>query len=339
MIVRILISLSIILCCSRQFLAHPSWGIAVNEEEEIYLADVLHGGLGCVWKISSSGQAAMVLENFHCHALQAGSDGYIYAAGSCEEQGREWQTVVRIAPGGRCEELFRVAEWEEFFAGLFGVDRFGNFFFAHNKQVWQRSPKGRVRAYSNHRFEWVNNLAAAPDGTIYIVVKDKKGGTLYCIEPDGKTDVITSGIMATPADTAHCTDAHDRRILGMELGREGNVYLASNCGRQILKLSPSGEQEVFYKSKGGWYPLGLTFHNGMAYIIEVKHEKHFHGPRLLRWEAGREPVELILLGNTTAEEKKEAPPWWLWVVFLGSTCCYFIARFHLNRIKYHTRPY
>ena len=290
--------LGLLLSMSPPLQAHPSWGIAVNSQGELYVADILHGGLGCIWRISPSGQPSMLIKDFHCHALQEAPDGYIYAAGSWEDKGIEWQAVVQIAPGGKWNELFRVKKWEEFFAGSFGVDAKGNFYFAFNKKVWQRSPDGQLRSCSDHRFNWINNLIASPEGEIYVVDKDDKGGTLYCIGQDGEAEPIAYKVMASASDTLHCPDNHDRRILGMELDTQSNIYLASNCGRQIIKVKPDGKQSIYYSSEGSWYPLGLAIQNETAYIIELSQKKGFYGPRILQWRKGEPLIQLALFGTS-----------------------------------------
>lgn len=266
--------------------SHPSWGIATNAAGELYLADVMHGGQGCVWKIDTSGAAEMVLEDFHCHALVLQPDGHIYAAGSRAEEGQEWQTLVQIKTGGVAHELFRTKSWNEFYAGAFGMDGAGNAYFLIRKQLWQRSPDGKVKAYSPHRFLWPNNLVSTRNGEVYVLEKKVGGGTLYCIGPEGKPDRVAEGLIAFPADTANCPDEHDRRILGMSLDEEGHIYLASNCARQILEVSLTGETSIFYRSEGDWYPVGLCFNGGEAFIIEVKQSGGVWGPRITRWKKG-----------------------------------------------------
>ena len=32
-------------------MAHPSWGIVVDSEENIYFADIFHNGRGSIWKL------------------------------------------------------------------------------------------------------------------------------------------------------------------------------------------------------------------------------------------------------------------------------------------------
>lgn len=273
-----------ILFCKVQ--SHPSWGIAINAAGELYLADVMHGGQGCVWKIDTSGVAEVVLEGFHCHALVLQPDGHIYAAGSREKERQEWHTLVQIKTGGITRELFRTKNWNEFYAGAFGMDGKGNAYFLIRKRLWQRFPDGRVRAYSPHRFKWANNLASTRDGEVYVLEKREGGGTLYCMGSNGNPDWVAEGLIAFPADTVNCPDEHDRRILGMTLDPENNIYLASNCARQILKINPMGETSVFYRSKDDWYPAGLCFNGNEAFIIEVKQSGGIWGPRIIRWKKG-----------------------------------------------------
>ncbi|MCI4648245.1 hypothetical protein [Phaeodactylibacter sp.] len=266
--------------------SHPSWGIAKNAAGEVYLADVMHGGQGCVWKIDSSGAAAMVLEGFHCHALVLQPDGHIYAAGSRVEKGQEWHTLVQIKTGGIIHELFRTKSWNEFYAGAFSMDRAGNAYFLNRKQLWQRSPDGEVKSFSPHRFKWANNMVSTVEGEVYVLEKRERGGTLYCINAEGKPDWIAEGLIAYPADTINCPEEHDRRILGMCLDAESHVYLTSNCARQILKVSPMGETSIFYRSESDWYPVGLCFDGDEAFIIEVNQSGGIFGPRIIRWKKG-----------------------------------------------------
>lgn len=289
---RSLCNLLLLLAYSASF-AHPSWGIIMGKNGTLYIADVLHHGLGAIWKLDANGKVGLLKADYHCHALAQDGQGHVWAAGSISEN-PGIHSLIYWDEQERITEAFLTKDEQIFYPGPLSVDASSNAYFAVDGKVFQRKLDGTIRQYSDKKFEWINSLTTAVDGTTYVVDKGVGNGTLYCIDPDGKASWITDQLLARPAKIGFCRSAHDQRILGMTVDAEGSVYMAANCQAAILKVS-GDKVTSFYESQEDWYPTGMVLDGDTSFIIEVKGATQ--GPRIIRRDARGQMEILANLGE------------------------------------------
>ena len=58
-------------------------------------------------------------------------------------------------------------------------------------------------------------------------------------------------------------------LLGITTDGSGGVYVCETAGERVVKID-DGKEETWYTGKKGCYPTGLTFKEGVAYILEHK---------------------------------------------------------------------
>ena len=259
--------------------AHPSWGIAVDRQGQIYFSD-----LETIWKIDAQGKLDIFragVSGRHTHELTIDEAGNIYG----EELNYEPATQRYIA-----------ALWKMTPAGGFTYtlaptnnppkgmsiwrDRDGNTYSAswksnseHETIILKRTPGGKVTTLFGSpevadKFRQVvlysvGGMAFANDGSLYVA--------------DGASirKVTTAGVVTTPFRTlAPETSANSAgknaatRLLGVAADAQGNLFAADHENGRVLKITPEGKVTTLASAEQPWSPTGVTFSNGNLYILE-----------------------------------------------------------------------
>jgi gluconolactonase len=233
------------------------------------------------------------------------ADGTIYAVNFAKQQ-----TIGRVTPDGK-GSVFVELPGKSTGNGI-RFDRTGMMFVAdyvgHN--VLRVDPKTRTITVFAHNDEMnqPNDLAIAPDGTLYASDPNWKAGTgqLWRIDkqgrtkrladkmgtsngvevsPDGKTLYVNESVQRNVwAFTITSDGVENKRLLkkfddhgfdGMRCDVDGNLYITRHGKGTVVKMSPTGEvlQEVDVL---GPFPTNICFggrDGRTAYVTEVKHRR------------------------------------------------------------------
>jgi sugar lactone lactonase YvrE len=255
---------------------------------------------------------------FVATALTAGDFTQGIEGPACDRAGniycvsfREPQNLARVTPDGRAE-LFITLPGKSAGNGI-RFDRFGLMYVAdytgHN--VFRVDPVTRTfRVFAHHAaMNQPNDLALAPDGTLYASDPNWKRGTgqVWRITPEGHVhrevgDLgTTNGIEVSPdGKTLYVNESGHRRIWAFEItahGRlknrrlfkrfedfgfdgmrcdvDGNLYVTRHGRGTVVKLSPEGEilREIEVL---GPNPTNLCFGGPdgcTAYVTEAKERR------------------------------------------------------------------
>ncbi|NNM22449.1 MAG: hypothetical protein HKO54_02750 [Flavobacteriaceae bacterium] len=264
--------------------AHPSYGIAVDDEGAIYFADIIHNGRGSVWKLTSEGNLELLLSNFHAHNLILTANQELITA-----QGEEWHTLLRLKPNGIKDTLYHTANFREFNGGNYTFTSTGNIVFGIDNFLWVINSEGKKRKLSDHMFGWNQIIHAHENGYIYATDIGDSTGKIYQIDQAGKALVYAAGLLT---HLPRGYDKHQDVLLGMTSDGNGNLYVAETAGQRIIKILTDGSHETFYRSKDDYFPTGLDFSNNQTYILEFKMKGGNAGPRITRVDSagGRKVV-------------------------------------------------
>ena len=112
--------------------AHPSWGIVVDHERNIYFADITHNGRGSVWKLNHSEKLELLLSDFHAHNVNLDKNGNLVTA-----HGEGDHTMIRMTNGQLLDTLYQKFNWDEFFGGNCAYSKSGNIYFVINHYIWK----------------------------------------------------------------------------------------------------------------------------------------------------------------------------------------------------------
>lgn len=260
--------------------AHPSWGIEVDRSRNIYFADLTHNGVGT---ITNKGRLIPLLRNFHAHNVNLDKDGNPVAA----HGGEPWQRLVRIK-NGKPETIVSVDDWQKFFGGNAAYSKRGNIFFG-TKQIWQYR-KGKTTAFNSHKFEWIQSLYVDDEEFAYAVDKGINNGTLYRLSKNGAAEILATGLISKLEKPV---DIHDVALLGITKGCDGQMYVTESVGRRVIKINYDKTSETFYESEGDWFPTGVDFFSGDAYILEYKSRGTNRGPRITKIDESGKKTEVF----------------------------------------------
>lgn len=263
--------------------AHPSYGIAVDSDGNIYFADLFHNERGSVWKLSSKGELTLLLGNFHAHNLGLDASGNLYVS-----HGEGTHTMVRRNMNGRIDTIINTTDIREFFGGN-AIYRNGMTYFQIDKQVWTIDEDGNKKKYADHRFDWNQSLFVDSDGNIFgpDLGKGEGYGEVIRLSTNGSSKIVVEDLL-TILDRGY--DPHQDVLLGIGQDDQGFLYIAETAGRRIIKFKEDGYKDDFYVTEAPWFPTGITFHNGSAYILEYKSDHGYGGPRITKITDGESEV-------------------------------------------------
>ena len=260
-----------------QMHAHPSWGIVVDDNHNIYFADLFHHGVGSVWKLTANGELQLLLRDFHAHNVNLDADGNLITA-----NGEGLQYMVRISPAGHQDTLIQSNDYREFNGGNAAITPRGQIFFGAEKYLWRINEIQQKEKIGDFEFGWNQTVFADRDGNYYGPDIGGGIGRVIKINPDGMATVFADELI-TKFDRPW--DPHFEVLLGMAEGCGGAIYIAEVAGKRIIRMTDHGEAETYYTAEGYWVPSGLTFHECDAYILEFEDHQGYHGPRIVRLTA------------------------------------------------------
>ncbi len=255
--------------------AHPSWGIVVDENRNIYFADIMHNGRGSVWKLSNKGKLTLLLKDFHAHNVSLNSEGHLTTAhGEMDEH-----YMLKVYPDGKSDTLFFTSDYKEFNGGNAAYTPKGEIIFGAEKYFWRLKNNGEKEKISAHIFEWNQTIYADDEGNYYGSDIGDGKGKLIKVDSNGTSSIIAENLI-TQLDRSY--DKHADVLMGITKGCDGNIYIAELAGRRIIKISPNNSPSTFYQSEINWIPTGIDFFSGDAYILEYKEKNGHAGPRIVK---------------------------------------------------------
>lgn len=307
--IKSILTLTILLAIAQITYAHPSWGIVVDKNENIFFADIMHNGMGSVWKLTNKGKLELLFENFHAHNVSLDAHGNLITA-----HGENNHTMVRLNSNGKVDTLYHRLNHKEFNGGNCTYTPFGEIVFTAENYLWRVNKYGDKEKVSDYKFGWNQTIYADENGNYYASDIGDGLGKLIKVDSTGKSTVIASNLISK---LDRPFDRHADILMGITLGCDGHVYVAELAGKRIIKVLDNQKSETFYTSSDGWFPTGVDFFSGNAYIIEYKSGNGHEGPRIIKID---ESGVKTLLFNYITYEKGEISPitnnnnnlfWWI----------------------------
>ncbi|KAA3622753.1 MAG: hypothetical protein DWP94_07555 [Flavobacterium sp.] len=255
-------------------IAHPAWGLVIDADENIYFADIFHNGRGSIWKLHKNGKLELLLSDFHSHNVCLDSTGALVAA-----HGEGHNTLVRVVGNTVTDTLYTSWNYEEFNGGNCTYTNNGDIIFGISNYLWKITPEGRKSKLSDFKFEWNQTVFSDESGNVYAPDIGRDNGAVIKIDKNGAGSVIATNLISK---LARKYDKHNDVLLGIGKDDKGWLYIAETAGKRIIKFNEEGVSETFYVSDGNWFPNGITFKNGAAYILEVKMDNGYEGPQIIK---------------------------------------------------------
>ena len=262
--------------------AHPSWGVAVDPQGQVYFSD-----LETIWKIDARGTLSVFragVSGRHTHELNVDEVGNVYG-----------------------EDLSYVPATERYIAALWKMTPSGA--FSYVLAPTDDAPKGisiwRARdgsTYSSLRRDTAPGvlllIKRSPDGNTLTLFGDKDAaasvkqivpygvggmafgadGTLYFADganvmkltPGGAVSPLARDIQAEGTAADNRAAATSTRILGLTVDDRGDVLAADHDGRRVIRITPRGEVSTLARAEQPWTPTGVAMRGNDIFILEAK---------------------------------------------------------------------
>jgi hypothetical protein len=152
------------------------------------------------------------------------------------------------------------------------INKDGNIYYAdtrpNSKKIVRRTPDGKESVLATDRvFEFVNGIAAGPDGSIYITESSNPNtNTIRKITMEGRMSVVASFVGKPAKDLPlETTPSYCR---GLVVDSTGAIYVAATGSRSVLKVTPQGKVETILQVPSPWTPTSIAIYKGEVYILE-----------------------------------------------------------------------
>jgi len=245
--------------------AHPSSGIVVDREGQVYFSDLSRGLL----RIDRRGNVTMVhKEGGHWLALdQTGSFSRVFFEKS--KHSPRWfkrRTPFNVKPtliGDAGSPL------------VVGQD--GNLYFACDDermipgglQIGRLSPNGKETLLNpslrqlSEELGGIKGLAVGPDGSLYASYPK----AVLKITIDGTITTLVNPVVVNDCEL-NVAAKDSPWLRGLAVSSRGIVYVAaSGCG-SVIKILPDGKVTTVLKAEKPWAPSGVAIYQDEVYVLE-----------------------------------------------------------------------
>lgn len=241
--------------------AHPGSGIVVDKDGQVFFTDTGRG----VWKIDAKG-GLTYLPSSRFHWLAIDEAGNFAEA---QQSFGEW--FERVTPQGSKPVLIICSD----FPLTTGKD--GDLFYANTRpgraRIIRRTPRGTESILaSNETFSGISDIAAGPDGSIYVTDAGSPGATVIRkITLNGKLSVFAGAdVLKVGRDRAVTAppEAQAGYSRGLSVDPAGDVYVAATGDRRVIKVTPAGVASTILQATAPWAPTGVAVFRGEVYVLE-----------------------------------------------------------------------
>ena len=261
----------------RLALAHPGWGLVIDDHRNIYFTD-----LERVWKIDPEGRVSVFIKDVHTHALYLDDAGTLYGEHEWYEQHtqtfhtRYWKAT----PDGHVSDIT-----EEEAARFFDRwDMQGNRYRLFNDRekavVTKTTPEGETRLLAGGPFGYVDGPGSearfrlfgtsvwGPDRCLYVT----NGGLVRKVTPDGTVSTLVGPDQGFPHSVQDNGRPRYSALLGLAVAPDGTVFFADIDQRTVFKITPDGTLSPVLEPDTFWTPSGVTLIGNVVYVLEYRRD-------------------------------------------------------------------
>lgn len=254
--------------------AHPSWGIAVDPQGQVYFSD-----LKTVWKIDAQGKLSRfrAADDRHTHDLNIDETGNLYGADNSYEPAtqRFFSAIWKMTSAGDFSYLLSPIETPPKGTSIWR-DRDGNMYHVTNYPerellVLKRTPNGSVTALvgsSNAARDYrqavpysVGGIAFGSEGALYFV----HGASVSKITTSGTLIPLVRNVVV---ENASGNPAGGTSLFGISVDAHGNAFVADYGNRRLLKITRDNQITTVIRAEEPWFPTGVATRGGELYILE-----------------------------------------------------------------------
>jgi hypothetical protein len=256
-------------------LAHPSSGIVVNPQGDVYFVDERRN---IVWKVDGSGRLSRLASNLHSHQLRIDAAGNLYGESvRFLPHNNSWEgSLWKATPKGVVSLIHGPAPG--FPPGLL-VDDQGHRFETYERadvsppisQIRLRARDGTITVVAGASYGQVDGrglrakiqsvqaMTLAADGALYFTEID----AVRRLSRDGIVRTLVSGLRANKD-----TDLPIQKLWGLVVDEIGTVYVADFGQRRVLRIAQDGIPVAILHAQKPWSPTGVALLGTTLYVLE-----------------------------------------------------------------------
>jgi DNA-binding beta-propeller fold protein YncE len=249
--------------------AHPSSGIVVDENGNVFVADINTG----LWKIGTEGKLTHLhQEAGHWLALDAAGN---FARVDFTKSDRWPRWFKRRTPDGAKPVLITDG------GSPLVTPQDGNLYYVSSgehlqpggHEVIRLTPDGKLDrvvtdlAKTSEKLGGIKGLATGPDGALYLSYPK----AVLRITLDGKVTTLADPVVVTDGDKdlpAGTPESQLPSLRGLAVDDRGTVYAAATGCRCVVKIQADGKVGTVLKAERPWSPTGVALQGGALYVLE-----------------------------------------------------------------------
>jgi hypothetical protein len=245
--------------------AHPGSGIVVDHEGQVYFLDT---GAG-VWKLDAEGRLTLIhTVAYHWMALDEKGHFAPFALGDFDRGSFERMTPQGAVPALIISSDYPITVGEDGALYYVPYDADGP------RKLIRRTPAGERSVFatlpadtSPDPVRWVNGIASAPDGSIYLTDND----AVWRVDRTGTISSFRSAIEAAGCSDPLADTPKLPYLRGLAVHADGTVYAAANGCRAVIAIQKSGKVRSVLRSEAPWSPTGVALSGNDIYVLEYLH--------------------------------------------------------------------
>jgi SMP-30/Gluconolactonase/LRE-like region len=257
--------------------AHPSSGIVVDENGNVFVADINTG----LWKIDTDGKLTHIYkEAGHWLALDA-EGSFARVDFTKSDHWPRW--FKRRTPDGAKPALITDG------GSPLVVHRDGNLYYVSGgaklnpggHEVIRLTPDGKLKSLAPElgkiaeKLGGIKGLAPGPDGSLYVTFPK----AVHKITTDGKVTAVAESVQVADGDK-DVVEGFPKEELpylrGLAVDTRGTVYAAATGCRRVVKITPDGKVETVLKAERPWSPTGIAVQGEAIYVLEYPNQDDDH---------------------------------------------------------------
>jgi sugar lactone lactonase YvrE len=264
--------------------AHPSSGIVVDPQGNVFFSDIDRG----VLKIDTHGKVTTIFPKEGGHWLALDSNGsfskmdfeksphyprwfkHRTAVGARPALLSDGGSPLLVAPDGN---LYYVCNDDQMIPGGLIIARLT----PDGKETLVNS----AFRHTSDQMGGIKGLALGPDGSLY--ASYPKAVLKFAL--DGKVTTNMNPVIVTDCDKEPSSTDAAPSLRGLAVDARGTVYVAATGCRCVLKITQDGHVQTAIKAEAPWSPTGVALHRDDLFILEynvIDDAAHKYVPRVRR---------------------------------------------------------